>query len=50
MLRERSVRKYAEFFLRAFQRTIDSLLNRGTDFEAARWEDGERIRKYRNRG
>ncbi|WP_226960381.1 MULTISPECIES: hypothetical protein [Sutterella] len=49
MLRERSVRKYAEFFLRAFQRTIDSLLNRGEAFEAARREDGERIRRYRSR-
>ena len=43
------VRKYAEFFLSAFQRTIDSLLNRGEAFEAARREDGERIRRYRSR-
>ena len=45
-----NVRKYAEFLLRASQQTIDSLLNRGEDFESARREDGERIRKYRSRG
>lgn len=45
-----SVCKYAEFFLRAYKRTIDSLLNRGEDLEAARRDDVERIRKYRSRG
>ncbi len=45
-----NARKYAEFFLHAYQRTIDSLLNRGEDFDAALREDGERIRKYRSRG